>query len=164
VSSAWREDLLTRAQELRGLKGWIGAHVEHDRRTKKLLRSIDKHLGAVTETATTKNGLMSGVTGASFERTLGNLDAAEVDLLRLAPASVLIPALPSLEAHVNRYLAKDDPRRTAVDQIARDQRERPPRRAFEDGDREVLVSAQHAANSQRRRDLIRLRTFRNLLW
>jgi hypothetical protein len=29
--------------------------------------------------------------------------------------------------------------------------------------REMVLSAQHAANSQRRRDLIRLRTFRNLL-
>jgi hypothetical protein len=78
-------------------------------------------------------------------------------------------------AHINRYLAKDDPRRQAVDRITRDRLEqlpqKPPtrlRRARPDvlsnGEREMLLSAQHAANSQRRRDLIRLRTFRNLLW
>jgi hypothetical protein len=179
VSSAWREELLTRAEELRGLSGWIGAHVEHDRRTEELLGSIDTHLSAVKDTAAATNGwikgLSRGVTGASFERTLGNLDAAEVDLLRLAPSSVLIPALPSLVAHINRYLSKDDPRRMAVDLIARDRLERLPQKRgtrlrpakpdmLAEGDREVLVSAQHAANSQRRRDLIRLRTFRNLLW
>ena len=169
-----------RAQELRGLKGWIMAHGNHDPRATELLGTIDTHLGAVTDTAVGKHGatkrLAWGVTGASFERTLGNLDAAEVDLLRLAPSSVLIPALPSLLAHINRYLSKDDPRRQAVERIARDQQERPPQKLatrlrlarpaslLGDADREVLLSAQHAANSQRRRDLIRLRTFRNLLW
>jgi hypothetical protein len=169
-----------RAQELRGLKGWIMAHDNRDPRATELLGTIDTHLGAVTDTAVGKHGatkrLAWGVTGASFERTLGNLDAAEVDLLRLAPSSLLIPALPSLLAHINRYLSKDDPRRQAVERIARDQQERPPQRLatrlgrarpaplLDDADREVLLSAQHAANSQRRRDLIRLRTFRNLLW
>jgi hypothetical protein len=37
---------------------------------------------------------------------------------------------------------------------------RPP---LGDEEREMVLSAQHTANSQRRRDLIRLRTFRNLL-
>ena len=169
-----------RAQELRGLKGWIMAHGNHDPRATELFGTIDTHLAAVTDTAVGKHGptkrLFWGVTGASFERTLGNLDAAEVDLLRLAPSSVLIPSLPSLLAHINRFLSKDDPRRQAVERIARDQAERPPQKLatrlrparpaplLDDADREVLLSAQHAANSQRRRDLIRLRTFRNLLW
>ena len=178
VSSPWREELLTRAQELRGLRGWLDGHGGNDQRTTKLLDAIDKHLDAVRDTAAGKQAwprqLLRDVTGASFERTLGNLDAVEVDLLRISPSSVLIPALPSLVAHIHRYLPKDDPRRQAVDRIARDRLEQLPqkpatrlRRARPDvlsGDeREVLLSAQHAANSQRRRDLIRLRTFRNLL-
>jgi hypothetical protein len=139
VSSAWREELLMRAQELRGLRGWIMAHGNHDPRATELLGTIDTHLGAVTDTAVGKHGatkrLFWGVTGASFERTLGNLDAVEVDLLRLAPSSVLIPALPSLLAHINRYLSKDDPRRQAVEHIARDQEERVGRDPGLHGDR-----------------------------
>jgi hypothetical protein len=171
VSSAWREDLLTRAEELRGLASWIQAHGD---RADGLLKEIDAHLAVVRQTAGArpKSGrheprrtrLWRGVTGASFERSLGNLDAAEVHLLRLAPSSVLIPALPSLEANVNRYLSKDDPRRQAVDRIVAQRREGSDGQLFTDSDRDKLISAQHAANSQRRRDLIRLRTFRNLLW
>jgi hypothetical protein len=33
------------------------------------------------------------------------------------PPQVLAGALPSIQAHVSRYLAKDDPRRLAVDEI-----------------------------------------------
>jgi hypothetical protein len=97
-------------------------------------------------------------TGSSFERTLGNLDAVEVHLLRLAPVEVVKGALPSILAHVNRFLPKGDPRRVAVDGLAS---ERP---AVLDAERrDLLISAQHAANTQRRRDLIRLRSFRNML-
>ena len=96
--------------------------------------------------------------GSSFERTLGNLDAVEVDLLRLAPPSLLKGALPSVEAHVNRFLPKHDPRRVAVNEVAATNGA-----AIDEEQRSMLVAAQHAANTQRRRDLIRLRGFRNLL-
>ena len=77
-------------------------------------------------------------------------------------------------AHVNRYLPKHDPRRQALDRIAGHHGERllnepkalkghARRNARWHAQREMVLSAQHAANSQRRRDLIRLRTFRNLL-
>ena len=121
--------MLTRARELRGLKLWIVAHDDHDARANDLLGEIDVHLDAVEAAAEAKGErgltrMLHGLTGASFERVLGNLDAAEVHLLRLAPSSVLIPALPSVEANVNRYLPKQDPRREALDRIATGYRER----------------------------------------
>lgn len=171
--------MLTRARELKGLKSWIIAHGDYDERASELLSAIDAHLTAVRTTAAdTGKGrikrLWRGVTGASFERTLANLDAAEVHLLRAAPSCALIPALPSVLAHVNRYLPKHDPRRQALDRIAGHHGERllnepkalmghARRDALWHAQRELVLSAQHAANSQRRRDLIRLRTFRNLL-
>jgi hypothetical protein len=185
VSSAWREEMLTRANELAGLKSWVAAQGEHDGRATDLLCATEEHLNAVRQTAAGKNEhknnggrikrLWRGLTGASFERALGNLDAAEVHLLRAAPSSVLIPALPSVVAHVNRYLSKHDPRRHAVDRIAGHHigrmlhepeahlgHERPSALGHEQW--EMVLSAHHAANSQRRRDFIRLRTFRNFLW
>jgi hypothetical protein len=179
VSSAWREDMITRAGELSGLKTWIVAHGSNGQPAGHLLDAIDAHLGVVGATETENgngrlNRIWRGLTGASFERTLGNLDAAEVHLLRLAPSSLLIPALPSVQAHVNRYLSKYDPRRQAVDRIAaqqmaqlqqepRTQLGRNRRNGLGHEQREMILSAHHAANSQRRRDFIRLRTFRNLL-
>jgi hypothetical protein len=146
--------------------------------------AIEQHLRAVKETAAAEGEhlprrLWHEFKGSSFERALGNLNAAEVDLLRLAPSPVLRGALPSIRAHVNRFLPKDDPRRVAVEQIAGnhtatlDEEHAAPLTRTDnmgggpDGldqeQRDVLLAAQHAANTQRRRNLIRLRGFRNML-
>ena len=179
MSSAWREDMVTRAQELDDLAASVVKNAES-------LRTIKEQLATVREAVQEKpkrrrTRIWRSVTGSAFERALGHIDAAEVHLLRLAP-EVVVPALPSIQAHVNRYLAKDDPRRQAVDRIARIHTERVLRGQESQSGREqrdaqtterstpllpeeldMLVSAQHAANSQRRRDLNRLRNFRNLL-
>ncbi len=88
MSSAWREDMLTRAGELEGLKSWIAAN-GNGKHSKDMLDAIGEHLKVVGGTAAESGKgrfvrLWRGLTGASFERTLGNLDAAEVHLLRLA--------------------------------------------------------------------------------
>ena len=53
-----------------------------------------------------------------MESTLGNLDAAESFLLRMTPIEQLDGKMPSVEAHVYRYLPKADPRRMRIDDIA----------------------------------------------
>ena len=164
TSSAWREDMLTRAHELQSLESWLSAHPDHVEPSGKLLDAVREHIDAARKTASAEDGdrhkrLWRAATGSSFERTLGNLDAVEVDLLRLAPSSYLRGALPSIQAHVNRFLSKDDPRRAAVDELASD-----PSKWDEHHARDVLVTAQHAANTQRRRNLIRLRGFRNTVY
>ena len=163
TSSAWREEMLTRAEELSGLASWIFANPEHSTPLGGMERVIENHLGAARKTADGRDTprrrrAWQAFTGSSFERTLGNLDAVEVHLLRIAPVEVLKGALPSILAHVNRFLPKDDPRRVAVARLTDD---RPP--VLDGEQRDVLLSAQHAANTQRRRDLIRLRGFRNML-
>jgi hypothetical protein len=162
TTSAWREEMLTRAEELSSLAAWIRDHPEHSGSV-AMAAAIERHLAAARETAEGTNAkrlkrAWQAVKGSSFERTLGNLDAVEVSLLRLAPTPVLKGALPSVQAHVNRFLPKDDPRRQAVDDVAAD-----GSASIGDDQRDMIVAAQHAANTQRRRDLLRLRAFRNLL-
>jgi hypothetical protein len=177
--------MLTKAQELSGLASWIYATRDKTLPVGDLPKAIANQLetarltAAGKDTRETRGGnrkrlrwrtkLMSASGGASFERTLGNLDAAEVNLLRLAPTEYLAGQLPNLQSHVNRYLPKDDPRRIGVDTIARREGHQPCAYGRREGqelsgsDRGTLVAAYHAANSQRRRDLIRVRNFRNLL-
>ena len=119
---AWREEMLAKAQELSGLASWIAAHPGRAEITGDLPTAIANEietarLAADRRTATAKNQrlglwgtLIAACNGASFERALANLDAAEVNLLRLAPTEYLRGQLPSLQSHVNRYLPKDDPR------------------------------------------------------
>jgi hypothetical protein len=93
----------------------------------------------------------------SVESTLGNLDAAESFLLRMTPIEQLEGKMPSVEAHVYRYLPKADPRRMRIDDIAHDLK-RPPHK-LEESAREPVVNAFHAATSQRHRDVVRLGSF-----
>jgi hypothetical protein len=169
-TTAWREEALTKVQELSGLASWIEANPRKATLTGSIPQTIAAELETARRTAAkqdTRNGrrvrpwtrLMASVSGAAIERTLGNLDAVEADLLRLAPEDYLRGQLPSLEAHVNRYLNKDDPRRMRIAELTTQ-----TDRALTDADRDTLVGAHHAANSQRRRELTRLRSFRNLLF
>jgi hypothetical protein len=165
--------MLTEAEELLGLNSWILAlreNSEHDPRqpTGRMPEAIEQHLGAVKQTASGQDEHLLGrkwheFNGSSFERALGNLDAAEVHLLRLAPSPVLKGALPSIMAHVNRFLPKDDPRRVAVEEIANSRTGTVDPVPLVQEERDVLIAATHAANTQRRRNLIRLRGFRNML-
>ena len=153
-----------------GLASWVDANRDKETPVGDLPRAIANQLQTARDTAagedTREDGkklrwwttLISSSGGATLERTLGNLDAAEVNLLRLAPAQYLKGQIPGLKAHVNRYLPKDDPRRVRVDALARREQQE-----LSAADRNTLVAAYHAANSQRRRDLVRLRSFRNLV-
>jgi hypothetical protein len=179
-SAVWREEMRTRAKELSALSSWTEAQPDRYEPAGLMPEWITRALEEAWDGAdpTTERWTTRYVfTGASYERTLSSLDAAEVHLLRLVPSQVLAGALPSIQAHVSRYLAKDDPRRLAVDEIvqrhaapAHDQLghepEAPPgngRPAFGQEQRDILLNAQHAANAQRLRDLMRLRQFRNVL-
>src|SRR5215207_2348441 len=183
TTSAWREDALTRCRELEGLARWVDAQTDPDgpeaAAVARLMPYILEHIEQARETASRRarcddgtrdrdadavpgrfGQLKSSVTGAAVERTLGNLDAAETHLLRLAPLPFLRGAMPGLEAHVNRFLPKGDPRRAQVERIAK----AAEKADLDDDDRELVVAAHHAANSQRRRDMLRVRSFRNIMW
>lgn len=167
-TTAWREEMLTRVQELSGLKSWIEANPRKQIPSGNIPQAIANQLETARLTAAredTRNGkrlsrwtkFWASANGAAFERTLGNLDAVEVDLLRLAPDDYVNGQLPSIQAHVNRYLGKDDPRRKRIDDVTQ------PGHELTEVDRDILVAAHHAANSHRRRELTRLRSFRNLI-
>jgi hypothetical protein len=163
--------VLTKVKELAGLTSWLEANPDAHHSPGELPKAIAEHLKAAHDTAAgiaAANGKLgfwarwkAGLGGSSFERALGNLDAVEVSLLRLAPEHYLRGQLPSLRAHVNRFLPKDDPRRMRVDDLALEIAGHDESQRLRSQDRDSLVAAYHAANSQRRRDLIRLRSFRN---
>ena len=167
----------TRAKELSALSAWTEAQPDRYEPAGPMPHLIKEALDEATKGADPARERLTTryvFTGASYERTLSSLDAAEVHLLRLVPLQVLAGALPSIQAHVSRYLAKDDPRRLAVDEIVQHRAAPAPAAppappgngrstALEQEQRDILLNAQHAANAQRLRDLMRLRQFRNVL-
>jgi hypothetical protein len=164
-SDAWREEALARATELEGLLRWIEVSVT-DPGLAALVPLVDRHIGAARAAA--KGGqypwwrvwsrYRSSTGGAAFQRALGNLDAAEAHILRLAPEQYVQGMTPSIEGFVNRYVARDDPRRIAVSALAA----RGPCK-LASCDRDVLISGFRVAAAERSREIQRIRSFRNVI-
>jgi hypothetical protein len=163
--SSWREQALTRIAELRTLCHWVRAQT-NEAGADELVASIEAHLFAAEEAAagTIKLGPLRGfrswVTGSPIERTASNCEAAEADLLRLAPLWYLRGQMPSLLVAVRRHLAANDPRRVRLEEIGRSARTQ----ELQPADRDSIVTAVRGATSAGRREITRVRSFRNVLY
>lgn len=176
VSVAWREGTLTRAKELESLSAWVLAG--HPRENcDALVTAISRHLEAARE-ATKPNGLRRLVhNGALIERAMSNLDAAEAQLLNLAPPAYVLGQLPSLLKHVQCHLVSTDPRRQEFERIARKLGVKDPDHPLLQGSEEPLadkcskveeergkiVTTVRGASSAALREQLRVRSFRNIL-
>lgn len=124
-----------------------------------ILEHLDTAEKAALERGSSLSRARAVLSGSIVERTSGQLDAVECDLLRLAGNSFRRGQLPSLLTHVRRHLDPEDPRRVAVEGYAgRKSDER-----WEDCEQEQVLAAVHAASSQARREIRQIRSFRNTL-
>lgn len=174
--ATWGEEVVTRAEELDALATWVCAERRNPKPVAEEFRkSIEEHLHAARKTAHGKftgrrlsrwwMKVRSAWGGSSIERAAGNLEAVEAHILRLAPDNYVRGELPSIRAYVARYLPKDDPRREGIEELAQAQAQAhsPLKRRVRPVDREAIIAAYHAASSQKRRELMRVRSFRNVL-
>lgn len=157
--SSWREAVISEAGILETRAAWLKP--ERDETRESLLAdAIGEHCAAAREAACTppRKGALSG---SYVERATGNLDAAELDLLRLVPKpDELRGLLSGYTAIVQQYLDRRDPRRQALEGLAK----RPERTSLTEGDRETLLTAVGAARTVARKEERRLRSFRNVLF
>jgi hypothetical protein len=167
TTSSWREEALTRIAELRTLTDWL----EQRRRAEELdpatglVDTIRGHLDTAKATARHRSRLplasrlRAAMAGSDVERVSSNLDAAEADILRLAPIGYLRGQMPSLLSHVRSHLAADDPRRQRFEEITRDA----SRGALTEWQQDVVISVVRDAAGEARREIARVRSFRNVL-
>jgi hypothetical protein len=147
--------------------------------------SIGEHLDLAKEAAKARRWLRRG---APLESARSHLDAADADLLHLAPADYVVGQMPSIVNHVCRHLQPTDPRRHEVERIAkqvgahdaravgrrggsddveRDKRggtddvERDERATIVNNERGAIVSAVRVASTAALREQTRVRSFRN---
>lgn len=167
---AWQEGTLTRAKELEALTAWFVRHAGDSARSAHLRDAIEHHLAAARDAARPGRRLRP-CKGARIERAMSNLDAAEADLLQLASPSYLLGQMPSLLNQVRRHLSPTDPRRRAVERVARRlgfesdapgdgaRRTAPEQLDIVAEQRSTLVSAVRAASSAALREQLRVRSF-----
>ncbi|MEA2311811.1 MAG: hypothetical protein QOE28_1779 [Solirubrobacteraceae bacterium] len=165
TTASWRELALTKVAEM-----YLLADVLQRRRAAEqldaggeLVASIQGHLDTARDAARRpadmplRSRVRASIAGSDLARVATNLDAAEADLLRLAPPSYVKGQTPSLLAHVRQHLPAHDPRRQALEEIARGRSE------LDASQHDVLVAVTRAASSEARREVARVRSFRNVL-
>ena len=175
VPTAWREDVLTRAKELDSLRAWLLESAPADP-ADPWWSAIREHLDAVKQAAEGRRGrrarisrVWASMTGSTIGRAMSNLDAAEANLLRVAPDSYLSGQMPSLLNHVQRHLEPDDARRRELERLAG--RLGPEHAlatagelsAITEEERNAVVSSVRAASKAALREQLRVRSFRNVL-
>jgi hypothetical protein len=166
LSGAWRDETLRKADELQALADWVYCQDDPPPGVAQYMGAIENHLARGRIEAQRPDGrpwvtrLISPADRSAVDSALGNLDAAEASVLRIAPVAQLTGQMPSVEAQVYRYLPKADPRRRVVEDLAHESRQRPP---LDEAARDPIVTAYHAAAAQRRRELSRVASFTSVL-
>ena len=170
----WRETALTRAAELRGRLAEMRAIVGGQPGVDALSEEIAAHLDAAEQAASGEDDatnkllhwfqyVSASVQGAAVERAQSHLDAAEAGLLRLAPATYVVGQLPALLASIRAFLPEDDPRLLRAVRLANRYASPGSAAALDPVDREAIVAALRAATTEERRQVARVRSFRNVL-
>lgn len=163
AKTAWRQQALVRIAEL----DVVVSASEHSDSAERdaITRSLEAARAAIHDELAMSplRRFASWLSGSAIERTAANIDLAEASVLRLAPTGYLRAQLPSLVAHVRQYLPADDPRRTTIEAIGQDAAASPDADEIPQYEREAIVAAVHAASSQARRAVVRIRAFRNLI-
>lgn len=147
----WREDALARIGEQRFVLDWIKTQKPVDARAEA---TITAHWQAAADAAKARSRR-----GAAVGRVVSNLDTVETDLLRLAPDCFLYASLPSLYARIRQQLPDDDPRVDRIGKLIVEHRE-----TFSPQQRNLVVATHRDALAEARRQVTRLRSFRNLLY
>jgi hypothetical protein len=175
---AWRAQALIRRTELRGLADAFMEHEPPHPDCAGFVAAIDFHLQAAEQAITGEgipgsNKVIGLIAGTSPEQAAGNLDKAELFLLRMAPQEYVIGQLPSLYAQVRTHLRPGDPRlddmRRLVARYVPPVPDAPPSQeplfaTLTDNDREGIAANFDAKCSVARRDVGRVRSYRNILF
>jgi hypothetical protein len=157
---SWREHALTRAAELGAFASWARAERDDDDPVADAIAtSIRGHLDAARDAAESGRALFGPLrSNPVVERVMSNLDAAEADVLRLAPARWVSGQMPSILAHVRAHLSEGDPRLLSVESIASR-----PAGELTDVERDSVLAALRGASTQKRRDIVALENLRAIL-
>lgn len=159
TASAWREEALARALEMFTLMDWL--EVQSPLKNKEpLMNAVNLHLNAAQQGANERrSAVWSTMSGAVTVRTSANLDAAIINLLRLAPLDYLSSNASNLLMQARQQLEQSDPRLMQLEALAR----KAERNELTHSERNVLIAAVQGAAERERRAQMRVRGFRNII-
>jgi hypothetical protein len=168
TKSSWREHALTHIEELDDYVDQLVADEEIAPRAATRARI---HLEVAQKTAQDKKGdflKQRLANSVHIERVMSHIDAAEAFILRAAPLDHVAAQVPSILNHVRSHLSKDNVQREQAEAIGAAMREQGKTKLrldinLTERERGTLVAALRAASEEERREIMRVRSFRNVL-
>jgi hypothetical protein len=167
-TAPWRETAGARIVAARGL-----AHAFADcapppgEPRDALLEVVEVHLDAAqhavsgTDQRWAKRN-WAALRGASVDRAAAHLDDAEVGLLRVAPDMYVKGKLPALFARIRTHLRAGDPQLVELERLV-GKYGKDPEHPLSQVDREAIASICDAGCGEARREVARVRSYRNVL-
>jgi hypothetical protein len=159
TSSAWREEALARVLEMQTLLDWLQGQPSQVPNRECLIAAVEAHLEGALQGIRAKSKFRHIMSGAPVERASAHLDAAELNLLRLAPRSYLSSNMPNLCMRATEDLDEDDPRLERIRAFEHEASERD----LTEKERSAVVAAIQGANDRGRSEQMRMRSFRNVI-
>ena len=168
TKASWREHALTRIEEL---DDYVDQLVADNDIAPRAATRARIHLTAAQVTAQDEKGDWLGqrlANSVHIERVMSHVDAAEAFILRAAPLEHVAAQLPAILNHVRNHIAKDNVHREQAEAISMAMREQGKTKLrtnieLKERERGMLVAAFRAASEEERREIMRVRSFRNVL-
>jgi hypothetical protein len=157
-ASAWRWQALVEVEDLRAQLGWMMSEQSNEPGAKALADAVEWQLKQAESVIRSRAAKRSLLTGSHIQATREYLDAATVNLLRLAPPPHLRSLLPNLLADARNHLRGTDPRLEVLAQIHDDNSG-----VLDEGRRLQVIAAVQGSHQEAHREQTRVRSFRNVI-
>jgi hypothetical protein len=159
--STWRAQTVVEATDMRTQLRWLLTQTAETPETKALTDAIHLELEIAENIALTRRSLKQILTGANVLAAKQCLDAAIINLLRLAPLEQVQSMLPNLYAEAAASLPSSDVRLSVLAKFSA-----PPEKVevpFTESERFAIISAFRASQQQAHREMMRIRNFRDVI-
>jgi hypothetical protein len=159
--STWQQQAFARVVDIGVLLRWL-VELSPRRDSGALYRAVVEHLADAQEVAARRvYPLLKPFNQSRIERVTLHLDAAEINLLRLAPEPYLRSILPNILADARQSLRNSDPRLDRLSSIAaRVEKKEEPLTGSESN---LAIATLQAVRSKALYNQMRVRSFQNII-
>jgi hypothetical protein len=159
--STWRAQTMVEVEDMRTQLRWLLAQTGETAESLALANAVQSKLGRAEKIAVTRRSFKQLITGANVLAARQYLDAATIDLLRLAPLEQVASLLPNLYAQAAESLPSNDVRLPALAKFLASTES--SEKSLTESDRFAVIAAFQGAQQQGQREKRRIRNFRDVI-
>jgi hypothetical protein len=152
---------MVEVEDMRTQLRWLLAQTGETAESLALANAVQSELGRAEKIAVTRRSFKQLITGANVLAARQYLDAATIDLLRLAPLEQVASLLPNLYAQTAESLPSNDVRLPVLAKFLASTES--SEKSLTESDRFAVIAAFQGAQQQGQREKRRIRNFRDVI-